>query len=226
MAQVTLNKDSWHFKYYSLIVSDNPPKSLCPYFWTMVPLLLLSPVIGLIVVLFFIHKHVTSFFDSIVPKKVKKEKTFEDLEREHKEWKIRSEKREKTWQNIGNKFAWVLKFVVLPLLMIYLVYMIYKMGIKLGWDRFFIYLGLAIVFILILIGLIYVIETYGGRVGKFVLNFLKPFNPLNWKVTKICGEMIVATYTKMCPIITWEDKTNTAGSFSELEKRRRGRSKY
>ena len=205
MAQVTLNKDSWHFKYYSMIVSDNPPKSLCPYFWTMVPLILLSPFIGLIVVLAFIHKHVTSFFDSIVPKKVEKEKT---------------------WQNIGNKFAWVLKFIVLPLLVVYLIYLIYTTGVKVGWTKFFIYLGLGIVLISSVIGFIYVAETYGGHVGSFIIKCLKPFNPLNWKVTKICGEMVVATYTKMCPIITWEDKKNTAGSFSELEKRGRGRSKY
>ena len=226
MAQVTLNKDSWHFKYYSMIVSDNPPKSLCPYFWTMIPLILLSPVIGLIVVLAFIHKHVTSFFDSIVPKKVKKEKTFEDLEREHKEWKIKSEKREQTWQNIGKKFAWILKFIVLPSLIIYLGYLIYTTGIKIGWFRFFINLVGGIVIVSMVIGFIVLVETYGGRVGKFILKLLRPLNIINWKVTKICGEMIVATYTKMCPIITWEDETNTAGSLSELEKRGRGRSKY
>lgn len=210
MAQIKLNKDSWHFKYYSLIVSNNPPKSLCPYFWTMVPLILLSPLFGIIVSVVYILKYTTMFFDWIVPKKQRKEKSMKEYEREYKQLverqKEKEKKREKFWNSLGDKFSWFVKFILIPFGIILLVYKVYQVGVKVGWLKFLIYFGIALLFILLIIGFVIFIETYGGRIGKFITKCLKPLNPFNWKITKICGEMIVATYTKMCPIITWEGK--------------------
>jgi hypothetical protein len=45
---VNLSKNSWHSKYYNFVKGYYPTyefKSLCPYFWTIVSFILLSPVI-------------------------------------------------------------------------------------------------------------------------------------------------------------------------------------
>jgi ABC-type multidrug transport system fused ATPase/permease subunit len=210
MAQVKLNKDSWHFKYYSLIVSDNPPKSLCPYFWTMVPLILLSPLVGLIMSIFYIMKYITMFFDWIVPKKEKKQKSMKEYQREYKKiietQREKEKRREKFWNSVGDKFSWCFTYIFVPLGIIILIYTVFSTAVKVGWLKFLIYLGLAILTLGLIVGFIIFVETFGGRIGKFISKCLSILNPFNWKVTKICGEMIVATYTKMCPIITWEGK--------------------
>ena len=45
---VNLSRSSWHSKYYNFVKGYYPTyefKSLCPYFWTIVTLILLLPVI-------------------------------------------------------------------------------------------------------------------------------------------------------------------------------------
>jgi hypothetical protein len=45
---VNLSRNSWHSKYYNFVKGSYPTykfKSLCPYFWTIVSFILLSPVI-------------------------------------------------------------------------------------------------------------------------------------------------------------------------------------
>lgn len=45
---VNLSRHSWHSKYYNFVKGHYPTydfKSLCPYFWTIVSYILLSPVI-------------------------------------------------------------------------------------------------------------------------------------------------------------------------------------
>lgn len=45
---VNLSRNSWHSKYYNFVKGNYPTydfKSLCPYFWTIVSYILLSPVI-------------------------------------------------------------------------------------------------------------------------------------------------------------------------------------
>lgn len=206
MNQVTLNTNSWHFKYYSLIVSDNPPKSLCPYFWTMVLLMLLSPVVGLFFAINYINKQVTNFFDRVLPKKPKKEETYEEIiarwEKKDKEQK----KREKFWNKAGDVLVWTLKWIILPTVLLFLIYFTYKHVVKVGWVVFLISLGIGILVSALFIGVIKLIEwitekvhNNSNRIGKF-FSYL---NPLNWKATKIVGEMIKAQYTKMCPLITW-----------------------
>jgi len=207
MAQVTLNKNSWHFNYYSLIVSDTPPKSLCPYFWTMVLILLLSPAIGMFYLVSFIMKNVTKFFDSIVPKKEEKQKTWEDIEKEWEERKLRKIKKEQFWSKVTDKFVWLMKYILLPSIVIGLVYFVYKAGVEEGWMVLLIKTGIALLFVIFIIGVVVLIEKFGGVFGKFILKCLKPFNVFNWKVTKICGEMIKVAYTKACPLITWEGET-------------------
>ncbi len=207
MAQVTLNKKSWHFEYYSLVVSDTPPKSLCPYFWTMVALIILSPIIGIILFCGFVMKHTTAFFDSVVPKKEKKTRTVEEFEQEWIAKRVKAEKKAQFWNKVGDHTATVSRWVFLPGVIIAVIYLAYRSLINVGWYEFLVSVGVGIVLILMLIGFVYLIETFGGRVGRFFLLILKVINPLNWKSVKILGEMINAAYTKACPIITWNENT-------------------
>jgi hypothetical protein len=205
MAQVTLNKNSWHFQYYSMIVSDTPPKTLCPYFWTMVAILIMSPIVGLIFLISFIMKHVTDFFDKVTPKKEKKQKTFEDLEAELREIRMKREQKEKFWNKAGDVTSWTFGRVFVPLLFISLLYLAYRSAIKIGWLEFFVSLGIGLLLMSAILGIVFLIEKFGGRVGRFILMVFQIVNPLNWKAVKILGEMINAAYTKACPLITWEE---------------------
>jgi hypothetical protein len=205
MAQVTLNKDSWHFKYYSMIVSDTPPKSLCPYFWTMVLLMIISPVIGVALAFIYVHKNVTSFFDSIVPKKERKHETREEIAIRWNKEAEQEMKRIKFWNKAGNYFLSFLKFVVLPILLIALIYGVYQAGVKMGWLKLIIQVIGGAIGALLLFGVFFTIDWLVNKI-KSPSSFMRNLNPFNWKATKIVGEMIKAQYTKMCPLITWEGK--------------------
>ena len=44
--RITLNSDTWHSKYYKWVLNtQNLPKSLCPYFWSLSLFLVTSPLI-------------------------------------------------------------------------------------------------------------------------------------------------------------------------------------
>lgn len=204
MAQVTLNKNSWHFQYYSMVVSDTPPKTLCPYFWTMVAILIMSPIVGLILGISFIMKHVTSFFEKIVPKKEKKQKTWEEFEAELREMRTKREKKERFWNKAGDVTSWTFGRIFVPLLAIGLIYLAYRSMVKVGWLEFLISLGIGLLLISTILGIVFLLEKFGGKIGRFILMILKVINPLNWTAVKILGEMINAAYTKACPLITWE----------------------
>jgi hypothetical protein len=204
MEQVTLNKNSWHFKYYSSIVSDTPPKSLCPYFWTMILLMVISPIM----LLGFITIKISKLFNKIKPIATKKveteEQRFARWEREDK----KDRKRAIFWNKAGDYFVLILKYVFLPIILCLIVYYMYITGEKNGWLNLLMYFGIAILIALFFVGVILFFETYGNKIGGVIGKVLSFINPFNWKVTKICGEMIKAQYTKMCPLITWvgEDK--------------------
>ncbi len=203
MAQVSLNKNSWHFKYYSFVVSDTPPKTLCPYFWTMVALIIISPLIAVISLFVFIHKHISLFFDKVVPKKQKKEKSFEQIEKEWELMKVNKKRREEKWNKIGDKVSWGFKFIVLPLLLVGLIYKVFTWGVKIGWIKFLVHLGLAILIIALFLGFIFLWEKFIDKVYDRIS--FKRLNPFNWKITNIIGEMIKTAYTKACPLITWQE---------------------
>lgn len=204
MGQVTLNKNSWHFKYYSLIVSDNPPKSLCPYFWTMVLLIVLIPLIAFFMVFAFIHKHLTNFFEKIHPQKQRKEETYEEIMARWEKEKVRDLKRKQFWDKATDVFIFIFKYIFIPVATISLLYWGYLQTVKVGFINVIAALGIIIVVMGIVFGFIKLIETYGGKFGNFILKCVRPLNVFNWKVTKVCGQMIKAQYTKMCPLITWE----------------------
>ena len=213
MKGVTLNKNSWHFKIYSKIVSDNPPKSLCPYFWTMVLLTILSPFILLFWGCYLISDFVSNGFNLLVSKIVpkKKEETYEETLARWEREKKQKIKREKFWGKASDIFVIFLKYVVLPAAAIFFLYFLYAKGSEVGWLNLFVALGVVLLIIGVVVLFIFLCEKYGGVIGKFILKMLRPLNVFNWKITKMTGMMIVATYKKMCPLITWVEENPQDG---------------
>jgi len=194
MAQVTLNKNSWHFKLYKSMVSDDTPKSLCPYFWTMVLLIILSPLIVVAYGIVEIGTFLTKKFGS------KKIETFgEKLERYRKE-EEKAIKRMKFWDRAGEICSWVIKYVVLPFIIICFIGLIVYSGMEMGWLELLkqVLIGLTVVGVLTSIPFLLI------KISPFLGKILTRLNPFNWKVTIIIGEMIKTVYTKACPLITWE----------------------
>jgi hypothetical protein len=218
MTEVKLNKNSWHFKYYSYVVSSEMPKSLCPYFWTMILILILSPIllIGLLI----------KYLSKILPKKEEKQFTIEQLvDKSHKDVE-REKKRKLFWNKMGRLFS---KYILLPISIISICYMIYLVCNSFGVFGFI----QMILTILILGGVmavsILMIEKtvkYTSRFKKYLPNLSKPLSKLLniftkpfkiifsffYKVFKICGQMINAQYTKMCPMIIWEEESVNNGN--------------
>jgi hypothetical protein len=176
---ITLNKSSWHFKLYSNIFSDTPPKSLCPYFWSMVAIVVFSPFFLLI----FIMKFLSALFESKPkPKKPMSEWTIEDIELETK----RLEKKLKR-SEVGAKIVLgVSGLLALGLLVLSSYFWISKDG----WFVFF-----RAIFAVIGMG----VSVYGilTLIGKNYSKIVKS------NYIKVPASMIKSIYTKACPIINW-----------------------
>jgi hypothetical protein len=197
MQQVTLNKNSWHFKLYKSMVSDDTPKSLCPYFWIMVLLIILSPLIGVAYGIVEIGTFLTKKFGS------KKIETFgEKLERYRKE-EVKSIRRMIFWDRAGEICSWVTRYIVLPSMIICIIGLVIDGGMKIGWLELLKQTLMTLTVVGVLIGLVFLLIKISPFLGKI----LSLINPLNWKVIIIIGEMIKTVYTKACPLVTWvEDK--------------------
>lgn len=209
---ITLNQNSWHFKIYDAVVGSTPPKSLCPYFWTLVTIFLFSPVILIMWVLFklisfiewiktkspFKKKEDNRPYDVIAAEIIKKWDDKERKEREdHERWvKITI---------IGTK---IFKWVILPLILIGSIYGVYVAGNKIGWVSFLTHIAIVFGFIALVIFWIFIIEKYGSNLFKPFRRHIRKINPLKWGITQIIGGMIYSTYKKTCPIITWEGGEN------------------
>lgn len=197
--EIKLKKNSWHFKLYSTVISDTPPSSLCPYFWTLVVLVLFSPMIG---IAYIVVKSVDKISAGIswLKLKFKKEskpkpsKTIEDYIDEWKREEEASKRRAALMSKIGKGLLIAFCVVVVSLLTIY--------GKKENFITLLIALGFSLNIVLVVIGTISVCETFnlGEKMSKFTpLKWIKQSSPYQLVVG-----MIVATYTKMCPLIQWE----------------------
>lgn len=205
---IKLNKKSWHAKVYQLVVDSEPPKSLCPYFWSLVAIIIFSPIIFLIMGTAWLTKVAEDTKVNLFPPKQKPERSWEDIRKEWDEERIRDKKRAATMDKIFEVFITVMKWVVLPLIAVGVLYIVYASGTKMGWGQFFTSILIAILIMLPILFLVWLIEKYSYKIGGFFGKVLSTINPFNWAVTKIVGGMIYATYKKACPIIEWEGEEN------------------
>jgi predicted PurR-regulated permease PerM len=219
MQQVTLNKNSWHYKYYSTVVGDYAPKSLCPYFWTMVILIILSPLFLIVIGSIKFMDKLINFFDKITIIKSKKEVREVKIKTEQ-EWDVWFDEQEKIalakrkrWDNISHKFSLVFGWVIVPLIFACAIWQGYNLIVKHGIVPIIVVLLIILVFVGVIWGFIWVANTYANKTGKHLMTFFKFINPLRFKFVQIIGQMIKAWYTKACPLITWEGKSQDELNF-------------
>lgn len=176
--KIELKKDSWHFKFYTFMVDDNAPKSLCPYFWTLVVSMLLSPAILVFKLLSFIgntfkRKRVDTSKMTIVELK-------EYYDAETKKLKH---------QNKISAIILVSILIVFGLAtVICLIFCIIRDGF------------VAILPLLIIIGLTLIIILLGKVNEKYKVMYKLS----NVSLFVMIRGMIKAIYTKTCPLINWK----------------------
>lgn len=182
--KVSLSRESWHAKYYNFVKGYYPTyefKSLCPYFWTIVSFILLSPLIvtwkGLKLLLV---KPVVKVIEYRMDK---------SLSRPYKEPSKLSKWYSKNDSSIG-KWVGRLYFSLMGLLL--LIVLVGSL-IKLFQDK-----GAWM-------GIIYIFAWIGGiTTGVFsIWGIISFFETDTW--TMIRG-MVYSVKNKVCPMITWEDK--------------------
>lgn len=176
---ITLKKDSWHFKIYSKVLSDKAPKSLCPYFWSWVLIILGSPFYLLIGIMQFLSK---LFEKKPEPKKSIHDMTVEEI-KEETERLIKKDKRNEMVGNIILGF-WLVFSLILIVIGVYAGIM------KEGWYSFF-------RMIFSLIGMV----TTGYWTVRLIAHYSEKIG--NSNVIKVPVAMVKAIYTKTCPIINW-----------------------
>lgn len=180
--QITLNKNSWHFKYYKWsLESETPPKSLCPYFWSMVGLILLFPFILLIKGLSYRHD---KSFEKKWEKRAKM--TPEQIQKANK----RDDRRDRIIEYVGKGFVGIIL-----LFGVFLIGALIYTGIgELGWLEFVkrLFMIIGILTVLVLIVITWVDKNIGGKI-------------INSKLVQVPIAMVKAVYTKACPLIKWND---------------------
>lgn len=207
--EIKLNKNSWHFKMYESVVSTNPPKSLCPYFWSMVLIVCISPMILLFKLVNYIGNSFTKLKNKLIPKKVKPELSYDEwLEKKSIEFD-KSMKRQEKWDRASYKTAIVFKWVVLPLLGLVIICLLYEAVKSIGLEGILTSIGISLIVIVSVLGFITLIENYGHKIVGPIGRFLSWINPLNWEIIQIIGGMIYATYKVACPMIEWEGTEET-----------------
>jgi hypothetical protein len=191
--KIQLNKNSWHFKYYSKVIGGTPPKTLCPYFWCMVALIVVSPVF----LLFWSGMWVGEKFNRMIPKKTPKPKksvydmTEDELDNELERIKRRLKKSE------------VMGKIVMTIFMLFIVSLVvltFYLGAKKdGWfealKTMFSLIGLWSVMYFTIKFLIE--RNVGTKLSKMLCRVS------NKNIIRVPFEMVKSFYTKTCPLINW-----------------------
>ena len=180
--EISLSRDAWHAKYYNFVKGDYPTnkfKSLCPYFWTMVTLILLSPVIVSWKV--FSRLTVTPIGKAIDYSITK------SLSKPYKEPTKISKWYDRNGEKIGEWFGKIylttIGLISLIILIVGIVTLFKENGVWLGF--------------------VYILAFIGGLVSLFSLIWMViSFSDTDsWKMIK---GMMYSTKNKVCPMITWE----------------------
>jgi len=181
--KISFNRDSWHFWYYSNVFSKEQPKVLCPYYWTMVFLILFSPLILPFLGIKKIFFYIGSKFESNKPKVIK----VCDYDKELRKLK--------TSEIIGK----VIFIIVIVGLLILIVCCFYDGVTKYGWLHILKGIGIGILVALgIILSIVFFYYTFKG----FRYVCLKLYYTNFIQVPK---QMVVAIYKRACPIIEWKN---------------------
>lgn len=201
--KITLNKDSWHYRVFNnALPYTNPPKSLCPYFWILVGIIITYPFVAFANGCVKLQNKIASFFPKEV--KVKPEKTWDEVSAE---WELDKQKRkikEARMEKIGKIFGKLFFFGFLPFIGLTVLYILFRETQKLGWYHMLAGLGMCLVIGAVLVGFITLVEwffnKYATKMGNVIVKFaIIIFTPFKW-----IGWMIKAGYEKACPLVQWE----------------------
>jgi hypothetical protein len=192
--QVTLNKKSWHFWLYSKVVSDKPPSSLCPYFWSVFGITLLLPVILFAAGFIWIAEYFS-------------EKKYNKIrEMSIEEWVILQNKKEQRAKKINRNSELagkVILIVILTLAAITLIVALVEGVKKLGFWSMVQGILTGIGAIVVVFVTIWLLLEYWP--SKWLRKMISYINPFKWKISLVIWEMIKTIYTKACPLIKWNE---------------------
>ncbi len=198
---IKLNADSWHYRMFKReFPYSEPPKTLCPYFWLTVALCIVTPLN----MLFKWFDRMMTKIVSVFPKKPKVEKTADEWETEFLEMRKREKIKEARMEKLGKFFGKVFIYGIAPILLIILLYGMFKEFQKLGWYHALVGLGICIVIAILIVAIYtligFLFEKYSTKVGRGIVKFsIFIFTPVKW-----IGWMIKAGYEKACPLVEWE----------------------
>lgn len=201
---ITLNKNSWHYKIYSKIVDDTPPKSLCPYFWTLVAILIFLPLILVVMGYVWVGKRINNIKNSVSPRKDVPAMSIEDINKKIEKDEEKRKKKLEIHKKFLKIFQLFIQWILLPFLGGFLIWVFYSIIQKDGILVSLIPILIVMVFVILVFGITLFLDKYGERIGGGLSKFFNLINPFKWSITQIIGGMIYATYKKVCPIINWE----------------------
>ena len=185
--EVSLSRNSWHAKYYNFVKGYYPTyefKSLCPYFWTILTLILLSPVIVLWKVFNkLVIKPVGSAINYTIHKALSQPSKPRKEPSKFSKWYDR--RREKIGEWFGKVYLITMGLIALIVIIGSIIVLFQEKGAWLGFIYIFAIIGGITTFILSLWGIISFFETE------------------TWKMIK---GMSYSAKNKVCPMITWEEK--------------------
>ena len=188
--QITLNKKSWHYRYYD-IVFTREPKSLCPYFWSLVTMIIFSPVI---IPIYLIVEGFMKMID-LFPSKPPRQRTDE-------EW-VRRYKREDLLNKIGKIVGKIFMLLLFGSMVVGVVVDALIFAEKIGWYNLIRDVLAALATLGIAGWILYLSLTHSKKISNLVRSVL--FFIFRYSGLIIVSEMIKTIYTKACPIIKWEE---------------------
>ena len=245
MKRITLDRNSWHFKYYCWVLNTKtPPATLCPYFWTMICLIAIAPIILFFAGIYFLFNKVVNIYnylgeklDDLINKRNKNKVSKGELSPEEiLDYNLRDLDRRKRKHQIGK---YIVKFLIIAGKTIFFSFIILAIGIGIyqfyksdkkieGLIFAFIMIVIVVVIYFTILGIIKLSDNYKKRkrirrynssedvyseayphketaFTKFVS---KIFRKIGYGIN-LTWTMIVATYRKACPIITWTGEEPT-----------------
>lgn len=175
---INLSRASWHANYYKWVKGNYPTyqfKSLCPYFWTIVFLILCFPLILVLKTLGTIKR--------VIPIK-KSTKRYSELDKEQTKF---SKWWNKNQDLIVKWFGRIWIGVMCLFLILSLGFLVYDLFHKKGFY----------------LGLIYILSIVGATTLFFLLTFgiFQFFDSDIWKMIR---GMAYSVKNKVCPMIKWE----------------------
>ena len=185
MKKVSLNKNSWHYKYYVWVTENySEPKSLCPYFWTMIVLLVFSPIM-------IFMKLISLLVDKLIDRNQTKILQLRPEQIEKRNAKIN--KRDRVIEIIGKVLFGIWIFAGVSIIVKLLAIGISTVGF------FQIFQGVLAIFGGCTLLYLFISYWLDNNIGNKILNS---------GFIKIPVTMIKSIYKKSCPMIEWNDETS------------------